>query len=687
MASNTSVKLTGDSDQADRGKGAAAAWEGKTSSLIRNSSRVSEKDEFERDSGDLSVCFLCEGNLRNPKLLPCLHSFCKDCLLKLVRENETSAPIPCPLCRDGNSAIIDDVERLVDNTLMSSLQELKLVKGEPDMNLEQDDISTCEVKCTSCRRSNPATCRCTYCQDFLCETCRLSHQRLKILQHHELIKLDAWIQQTSKVEYKFCPQHSGEPISFYCQPCKVLACKDCIDLDHQNPHHNTCSLLEGAVLCRRTIDKLLTVSRQTEAKFKGAWEILNSMKAELTETTNSLRHEVRDAFKSERDILDEREKEFLTKIDVIEKQREDTVNTHIDRVETILEKLWTAFDMAEILMENGNDFHVLSLEPIVCKRLQSLYKMSPELPNSNLTLIDLTEEQKTDPEEPNSVPQAQAKDMIDTPVWELETSLGDRGSGKGQFDWCKGVAASLDSHAVVADWGNDRVQVFDEKRQFVCVLNSTNHEEGKLSMPHDVACLLDGRFVVIDKSNYAKIYCPKGNFLDRFLTLSEDDTPMSAVELSCVTVDRRSRILIGDCKRNLITVHYVDGKMIKTIPAVGPEHITTTSKDLLVVSCPRKQKVRVMNHDGRFIFQIETYGAGEKLKPRGVACDDEDNIYVVHKERGGEKSVHVFDSNGEYVACVAKNLREPYDVDIAPGGRVIVSDDDALKIFTRRDKE
>ncbi|XP_038048746.1 E3 ubiquitin-protein ligase TRIM71-like [Patiria miniata] len=687
MASSTTETYLSDPDRAVVGKRTDLAQGEKMSRLTRNSSIVSENDELEKDQVDLSLCVLCQKDLQTPKLLPCLHSFCKVCLVKLVQDKDTCGPTSCPLCRDTDSSPFDDVDTLTDNTLLSSLQELKRMKGNHDMDLHPDDLPQCEVKCTSCDRANPATCRCTNCQDFLCDTCTLSHKSLKILQHHELIEINLWRQQNKSFEQN-CPKHSGEPISFYCQTCKALVCKDCTDLDHRPPQHNTCSLLEGAVLCRRTVDKLLTLSRQTEAKFKGAWEILTSMKAELMETTKSLRYQVQDAFKKERDVLEEREKEFLSKINVIERQREATVNTHLDRVETVLEKLWTAFDMAEMLMDNGNDFHFLSLEPVVCTRLQSLYKTSPELPNSDLTIIDLTDEQRTDSvEEQNPGPRAEATEKDKMIVWELEKTVGDRGSGKGQFDWCKGVAASLDSHAVVADWGNDRVQVFDDQRHFVCVLNSNNLESGKLSMPHDVACLLDGRFVVVDKSSYAKIYDPNGIFLDRFSTLTESDTRLSAVELSCVTVDRRSRILIGDCKRNLITVHYVDGKIIKTIPAVGPEHIATTSKDLLVVSCPRKQKVRVMNHEGRFLFQMETFGAGEKLKPRGVACDDEDNIYVVHKERGGEKSVHVFNNHGKYLACVAKNLREPYDVDIAPKGRVIISDDDTLKIFTKKDQK
>ena len=648
--------------------------------LVRQGSKASDVGEFERDPEGMTMCFLCQQDFTVPKLLSCLHTFCKQCLVKFALENNDSGSISCPQCRDPNYTPIEveKIGALLDNSLVLFLQDASL---KADRNATQ---TSREVQCTSCNQGNLATSWCANCQDFLCESCLVSHQSLKILRNHEVIGINEWRKQNAKMslEEKFCPQHNGEPITFYCQTCTRPICKDCADLDHKNPQHRKCSLLEGAVICRRSVEKLLTVSRQTEAKFKGAWEILNTMNSELTDTTHSLKSQVEQAFKNEIDTLDERKIEFLIKIDVIETQRQDTIQNHVHKVETILEKLWTAFDLTESLLDNGNDLHVLNMEPIISRRLKSLYKLQPVLPNPDLTIVDLTDESEQE-EEPKSISECKENKNEELPVWELETTLGERGHGAGQFDWCRGVAASLDGYTVVADWGNDRVQVFDDNNAFVCILNSDKLEDGRLSMPQDVACLLDGRFVVVDKSSYAKVYDTKGQFLYRFSTVMEGETTCSNVELSCVTVDRRSRILIGDCKRNLVTIHYVDGEIIKTVPTVGPGHIATTSHDLLVVSCPHKQKVRVMNHDGRFMFQMEHFGAGEKLKPRGVACDDDNNIYVVHKERGGEKSVHMFNSQGKYIACVAKNLREPYDVDIAPGGRVIVSDDDAVKVFSK----
>ncbi|XP_071791487.1 uncharacterized protein [Asterias amurensis] len=664
---------------------------GKIQLLVRQNSKMSDVGvEFERDPEELTLCFLCQKDLTVPKILPCLHTFCKSCLVKYAVENEKSGSIRCPQCKDQTSAPIKtvDIGALPDNSLVSFLQG-----GSPTDTAEKHN----DVQCTSCNHEKPASSWCANCQDFLCESCFSSHESLKVLRNHKVVGIEEWRKQNGKtlIEEKLCHQHNGEPVTLYCGTCKTPMCKDCADLDHSTGTHRKCSLLEGAVICRRSVEKLMTISRQTEAKFKGAWEILDTMKSDLRESTQSLRKEVEQAFKDEIDALNDRKNEFLTKIDVIETQRQGTLKTHVDNVENILEQFWTAFDLTESLMDNGNDFHVLILEPIVCERLKSLYKKQPELPHHDLTVVDLTEEteegreeEQVEEEEVDRVQESKDTKEEEVPVWELETTLGDRGAGEGQFDWCRGVAASLDGDTVVADWGNDRVQVFNNGNTFTCVLNSDKREDGKISMPQDVACLLDGRFVVIDKSHFVKVYDPNGKFLYRFSTLmANEKTLPSDVELSCVTVDRRSRIVVGDCKRNLVTIHYIDGKLIKTVPAVGPGHIATTSTDLLVVSCPRKQKVRVMNHDGRFVFQVDTFGLGEKLKPRGVACDNDNNIYVVHKERGGEKSVHMFNSHGKYEACVAKNLREPYDVDIAPGGKVIVSDDDAVKVFSRKYKK
>ncbi|XP_063724636.1 uncharacterized protein LOC134852682 [Symsagittifera roscoffensis] len=47
---------------------------------------------------NLTTCGICLDIFRDPKSLPCLHSFCKRCLMTLT-QNDNTLPFPCPTCR------------------------------------------------------------------------------------------------------------------------------------------------------------------------------------------------------------------------------------------------------------------------------------------------------------------------------------------------------------------------------------------------------------------------------------------------------------------------------------------------------------------------------------------------------------------------------------------------------------
>lgn len=642
---------------------------------------------------DISTCEICHENYQEPKLLPCLHTFCKKCLLNLASEigaksnNDKNKTIVCPECHDSAHAQpinVSDIASLPGNTLVQHLNNL--------MSLGDDNKSSKMKKrkgdfmCSRCEGGNLASCRCVDCKEFLCPSCVDAHQSMKALRDHKTMSIKKWQlkHQDSIVKPhidKFCTKHKGEEMCNFCLTCHKPACKDCADLEHAGSNHNCVPLEEAVAQCRQKIDSALEGSHQSEAKFRGAWEILDKRHNKLEETLNNMKKQIKDVMAREREEIDAREKSFLTDLEMVENDKKKEIGGYFDKLEASLEDFWTAHDLADSILDIGNDYHVMSLADVLCSRLSVLTTTQPSLPPEDLAEIDVVEEDDDNESELESE-SVLDESATETPKWETERTIGDRGSGEGQFDWCRGVAISLDGHAVVADWGNHRVQVFNKDGSFRCVLNESKELQGRLSMPQDVACLLDGRIIAIDKSKYVRMYSPDGKYITRFVTVNDENKSRGTdVELSCVAVDRRSRIFIGDTKRNVVTVHYTDGMHIKTIQTVGPAHIAINSRDLVIVSCTQKQKVRVMNFDGKFHFQMDVYGDGEKLRPRGVGCDERDNIYVVHKERGGEKSIQVYDDKGKYLECVAMNLNDPYDVDVSPDGRVVVTDDDNVKIF------
>ena len=49
-------------------------------------------------SADIKMCSLCQGGLKNPRLLPCTDSFCLECLEVRYSGKQSGENVKCPKC-------------------------------------------------------------------------------------------------------------------------------------------------------------------------------------------------------------------------------------------------------------------------------------------------------------------------------------------------------------------------------------------------------------------------------------------------------------------------------------------------------------------------------------------------------------------------------------------------------------
>ena len=175
-------------------------------------------------------CPLCLETVKNPKTLPCLHSFCLVCLDKLTgfARRQLQTTIKCPVCQTSFQIPEGDTF----NNLPTSFHLNRLVDV-----LALRDGSTQTQKCSSCDETNSATCYCFVCQNFLCKSCFDAHQRLKATRGHRNVLIDKL--QTQDVEELInrpvmCSKqyHENQPLEFYCEECKVPICHKCSVVSH-----------------------------------------------------------------------------------------------------------------------------------------------------------------------------------------------------------------------------------------------------------------------------------------------------------------------------------------------------------------------------------------------------------------------------------------------------------------------
>jgi tripartite motif-containing protein 71 len=81
-------------------------------------------------------------------------------------------------------------------------------------------------------------------------------------------------------------------------------------------------------------------------------------------------------------------------------------------------------------------------------------------------------------------------------------SFGSPGTMQGQIKYPKGIAIDDQGFVVVADSGNNRIQVFHGDGRFYCMFGTYGSGNGQFKGLEGVALLANGNVVVSDRENH-----------------------------------------------------------------------------------------------------------------------------------------------------------------------------------------
>ena len=169
---------------------------------------------------------MCNKLFKNPKFLPCNHSYCEECLEKM----QINTNIICLRCRNKAIVPVGGVKNLPNNYFMDNLVNKLILYYK----LEKTELS-----CEECDEDDPAFVFCVDCKLFLCCYCKESHKYSKSHCSHNLMSLaelrcNKELVQ-SKCEFPNCQKHDLE-LEYYCETCEQLVCERCTTSDVHEEH-------------------------------------------------------------------------------------------------------------------------------------------------------------------------------------------------------------------------------------------------------------------------------------------------------------------------------------------------------------------------------------------------------------------------------------------------------------------
>ncbi|XP_072016277.1 uncharacterized protein [Amphiura filiformis] len=138
--------------------------------------------EEQRGGSKALQCPICLLPFKNPKMLPCLHRFCEQCLPLAPTGTKH---ISCPLCKKESSVPTDDVRQFPTDFHLKELVEEEASKQQ----LSGGEV---EFSCTCCEmgKQSRVVAKCQDCKHYICDSGVSAHKSDEKLRQHKLLLFD-----------------------------------------------------------------------------------------------------------------------------------------------------------------------------------------------------------------------------------------------------------------------------------------------------------------------------------------------------------------------------------------------------------------------------------------------------------------------------------------------------------------
>ena len=615
-------------------------------------------------------CQLCKKTLKDPRYLPCLHTFCRSCIDNNAKEtirSESTRTYYCPKCCR--------VAKFPNDVSMSKWGD-HLPKNKLASNvIDGYRIKTGNVICKPCnrkRKSAKATQWCIKCKEPLCDHCVESHSSFKATMGHDVTSVSTAQSRPIKelLISPLCDEHQEE-LDHYCYDHEKFVCSTC----KANIHRSCKSVFAASVYAQKARDdskataysidqhernaKILLENRMNEK------ESLEVSKVKITEQITSVRRKIND-------LLTKYEKQCLKEMEDIYSKERQILETDILGVQGIYNTSNNMNQVLKVSSKHANDVHFVEWQDKIERETQMLndiiydihepltsprisFSVNPVLENvmqavRNLGGFTIKKEKVkliSGLEKPSEIIPSDKPDQLDnTSMLSLQMPLQEyniKTRNDEHACYITGMTMLPSNLLICADKNNSKLKVFDSELQL-------QHEHQLEFPPFDLTSVEGNKFAAtIPTESIISIYSIDANLVHK--KSIKTDVPCYGLTYSNKRYAFTCPFTTPSCVKMITNT----GQSIMTICPVEnyqslflrPWYVKfdQSGSHLYVSDCTRAHIYCCVGTSlRRFVYTHDRLNA-----PRGLILKTNDDFFVVG---WGSDNVHCVDRHGEFITEV-----------------------------------
>ncbi|XP_069496592.1 tripartite motif-containing protein 3 isoform X2 [Ambystoma mexicanum] len=262
------------------------------------------------------VCSICLDRYSNPKVLPCLHTFCERCLQNYIPPQ--SLTLSCPVCRQTSILPEKGVAALQNNFFITNLMEV--LQRNPECNREDSSM----MDSVSAVSGKPLS----------------------------------------------CPNHEGKMMEFYCGSCETAMCHECTEGEHRE--HVTVPLKDVVEQHKASLKNQLDAVKSRLPQLTCSIALVAEISKQLIDRKNDAISEISGTFEDLEKALHQRKNTLIHDLEAICGVKHKVLQAQLDTLRQGHENIKSSCSFTEQALNHGTETEVLLVKKQMSERLSEL---------------------------------------------------------------------------------------------------------------------------------------------------------------------------------------------------------------------------------------------------------------------------------------------------------------------------